>query len=798
METLSLLTAWAVMPSGVASVQAGTATAVSGNLPRYKDKQLPFDQRVADLLARMTLEEKVGQLLNVLGWEMYEKTGDRIGPSGSFKRLLKERQVGSLYGVLRADPWTRVTLKTGLSPRQSAEAINALQRYTIENTRLGIPLLIAEECTHGHMAIGATVFSTAIGQASTFNPDLIRKMGSAIAHETRTAGGNVAYGPILDLAREPRWSRVEETYGEDPVLCGQMGVAMVEGFQAAGLNTPGAVLATLKHFAAYGQPEGGHNGGPVHVGQRELHSMLLPPFKAAVQAGAGSVMSSYNEIDGVPCTADKSLLTTVLRDQWKFRGFVVSDLDGIPALAQAHHTAATTTHAAGLAVNAGVDADLGGSAYTKLLEAIEEGLVSQETLDRAVSRVLLAKFKLGLFENPYSEPARAERVVGSSEHRQLAREVARQSIILLKNADGLLPLDKNVPAVAVIGPNANNVYNQLGDYTAPQADGAVVTVLEGIRKKVSSQTTVRFAKGCAIRGSSKDGFAEALDAVQQSSVAIVVLGGSSARDFGTQFENTGAARPPIDADGSDMESGEGFDRATLDLAGVQLDLLQQIVRTGKPVVLVLIKGRPLLLNWPAQHVPAIVDAWYPGQEGGNAIADVLFGDYNPAGRLPVSVPRSVGQLPVFYNRNASQRNDYMDEVALPLFPFGHGLSYTQFSYANLQVAVQENANDVAVNVTAEITNTGTRSGDEVVQLYLCDVVSSVTTPLKALKAFRRVSIRPAETQTVRFTLGSEEMALLNQEMRWVVEPGRYEVMLGSSSEDTRLRSQFDIAQPITL
>ncbi len=764
----------------------------SAENPAYRNAALPVETRVRDLLSRMTLDEKVAQLQDVLGWEMYAKDGKSAGASDKFRQTMKERPVGALYGLFRADPWSKVTLETGLSPRQSAEAANSIQRYAIENSRLGVPLLFSEECVHGHMAIGATVYPTSIGQASTWNPALIERVARATSAETRAAGGNVCYGPILDVSREPRWSRVEETYGEDPVLISRMGEAVVRGFQSAGLKSPDATLATLKHFAGYGQPEGGHNGAPTHAGPRELRDVLLPAFRAAVQAGAGSVMTAYNDIDGVPSVTNEWLLNDVLRKEWGFRGFVVSDLGGIEAIAGNSRIARDKAGAAVLAVRAGVDQDLGGGAYTDLVEAVKSGRVSGEVIDRAVSRVLQAKFELGLFENPYADPARAERVIGSAEHRELARQVARESVVLLRNERNVLPLAKDLGSIAVVGPNADSVYNQLGDYTAPQPAGKVVTVLEGIRRKLGTKTAVRYAKGCAIRGTSTSGFAEALAAVRQSDVAVVVLGGSSARDFNTLFASTGAASPSLDASGSDMEAGEGFDRATLGLAGVQLDLLREIVATGKPVVLVLIKGRPLTLDWPVEHVPAILDSWYPGEEGGNAIADVLFGDYNPAGRLPISVPRSAGQLPVFYNALGRARANYIEMDGAPLFGFGYGLSYTRFAYTNLQVAAREQQAGVTVSVAVDIANTGGRDGDEVVQVYARPLTASVSTPVLALKAFERVHLAAAEKRTVRFTLTGADLALYDQQMRHVVEAGEFEVLVGGASTDLGQRARFTV------
>lgn len=785
-----------------AMVEPVSAQTTNAAPPPYKDAALPIDRRVADLLGRMTLDEKVGQLACPLGWPMYAKRPDgSVAVSDKFKQIVTSRCPGALWGLQRADPWTKVTLSGGLSPAQAAEAANAIQRYAIEHSRLGIPLLLAEECPHGHMAIGATVFPTAIGQASTWNPELIGRMARAIAAETRGCGGNVGYGPVLDLAREPRWSRVEETYGEDPLLVASMGEAMVRGFQGDRLSDAHSILSTLKHFAAHGIPEGGHNAGVANVGPRELRSALLPPFEAAVRAGAGSVMSAYNEIDGVPCSSDHWLLTDLLRDEWGFDGFVVSDLYAINGLQSGQHVARNLDDAAAMAINAGVDLDLGASAFTgPLLTAIKSGHVSEATLDRAVGRVLRAKFRLGLFDKPYVDPT-ATKLVNGDEHRRLAREVARQSIILLKNANDTLPLKKDLDSIAVIGPNADSVYNQLGDYTAPQPEGKVVTVLEGIRRAVGKGTVVRYAKGCGIRNPSTDGFAEALDAAKQSSAIVIVLGGSSARDFNTLFEGTGAAKPQaaMDASGAEMEAGEGFDRATLDLAGVQMDLLKQVVALGKPTVLVQIAGRPLNLNWAAEHVPAILCAWYPGEQGGAAVADALFGDANPAGRLPISVPRSVGQLPVYYNHKPDARRDYLDETAQPLYPFGFGLSFTHFDYANVQATVSDTTDaNLQVTVTASVTNTGPRDGEEVVQCYLHDEISSVTRPVWSLAAFRRVALKAGETSAVTFALPARALALWDRQMRHVVEPGAFRVGVGSSSADARHEARFEIKREVSI
>lgn len=767
--------------------------ATGGGAPEYQNPRLPTAERVNDLVGRMTTEEKIGQLLILEGWKLYRKSGSTALLDSSVEDVVVRQKAGAIYGVFRADPWTKVTLQSGIGPLQSAEIANALQKFAIEHSRLHIPLLLVEECPHGHMALGDAVFPTGLGQASTFDPALIQTMAQAIAAETRSTGGNVCYGPVVDIARDLRWSRIEEGYGEDPFLAGSMTTAAVRGLQRDSLAEMDAVVATLEHFAGAGDPEGGHNLAEVHAGARELEEILLAPFRAGVAAGARSVTASYNTLDGVPNTANRWLLTDLLRGQWGFRGFVASDLGAIERLVKTDGVAADLTQAAALALNAGLDSDLGGQAFPHLAEALKTGAVSEQTLDAAVARVLAAKFDLGLFDEPYVSAAKAGVVVDSPEHRKVARDLARESIILLKNADRTLPLSKSLSSIAVIGPNADSVYNQLGDYTAPQAEGHTVTVLAGIRKAVGSQATVRYVRGCGIRSPSTAEFGPALEAVRQSDAAIVVLGGSSARDFRTAFDASGAALPSLSADGSEMDSGEGTDRGTLNLPGVQEELLKKIIALGKPVVLVLIEGRPLSIDWAAENVAAIVEAFYPGEEGGNAIADVLFGDYNPGGRLPVSMPRSAGQLPIFYG---DERPDYVDMKAAPLFPFGFGLSYTTFAYHDLQVAGDDAHSSADVSV--RVTNTGSARGDEVAQLYLHERVASVGRPAKLLKGFVRLHLDPGATETVHFHLGPWDLALFGSESKWVVERGTFDVMVGSASTDIRERGEFTISRTQTL
>lgn len=768
----------------------------NGRLDIYENPAFTIQERVSDLLSQMTLEEKIGQMLTSLGWPMYERQGSVIRLTEQLTKEIEEYHTGSLWGFMRADPWTQRTLTTGLSPDLAAKASNMLQKFAIEHGRLGIPLFLAEECPHGHMAIGTTVFPTSIGQASTWNPGLIQRMGQAIAAEVSVQGAHIGYGPVLDLARDPRWSRVEETYGEDSYLNGVMGAALVRGFQND-LGNGKSVIATLKHFAAYGWTEGGHNGGSAHIGSREMEEAIYPPFREAVAAGALSVMSSYNEIDGIPCTANYNLLTEVLKRRWLFDGFVVSDLYAIGGLRE-HGVAATDYEAAVKAVNAGVDSDLGTTVYAgQLVDAVRAGDVSEIVINDAVSRILCLKFRMGLFDHPFVDEKLPAQTVASSEHVELAREVARQSMILLKNENALLPLNKDIKTIAVVGPNADNVYNMLGDYTAPQSEKTVITVLDGIRQKVSANTRIMYAKGCAIRDSSKIGFQEAIEAARQSEVVIMAVGGSSARDFSSKYEETGAAKIS-NTHISDMESGEGYDRSTLELLGKQRELIYEIRKLGKPIVLVLVKGRPLLLEGVENEVDAIVDAWYPGMQGGNAIADVIFGDYNPAGRLTISVPRSVGQLPVYYNtKRKGNRSKYIEEEGTPHYPFGYGLSYTSFGYSDMQTEVVETADDCQVSVSVMVRNEGSCDGDEVVQLYLRDEVASFTTPLKQLRGFQRIHLKVGETKKITFLLDKKSLGIYMQNGEWAVEPGCFVLMIGRSSEQIVQQKEIKITRKYT-
>ena len=753
------------------------------SLPAYKDPSFSIDVRLSDLLSRMTLEEKVGQLLCPLGWEMYEIHGSEVHPSGKFKQLIKERNVGMLWATYRADPWTKKTLANGLNPEMAAKAGNALQKYVMENTRLGIPMFLAEEAPHGHMAIGATVFPTGIGMAATWSPELVKEVGQVIAKEIRSQGGHISYGPVLDLTRDPRWSRVEETFGEDPVLSGILGASMVDGLGGGNLSQKYATIATLKHFLAYAVPEGGQNGNYASVGIRDLHQNFLPPFRKAIDAGALSVMTSYNSIDGIPCTSNHYLLTQLLRNEWKFRGFVVSDLYSIEGIHESHFVAPTKENAAIQSVMAGVDVDLGGDAYTNLCHAVQSGQMDKAVIDTAVCRVLRMKFEMGLFEHPYVDPKIAAKTVRRKEHIELARKIAQSSITLLKNENSILPLSKTINKVAVIGPNADNRYNMLGDYTAPQEDSNVKTVLDGIITKLSP-SRVEYVRGCAIRDTTVNEIEQAIEAARRSEVVIVVVGGSSARDFKTSYKETGAA---VAEEGSvsDMECGEGFDRASLSLLGRQQELLESLQKTGKPLIVVYIEGRPLEKNWASEYADALLTAYYPGQEGGNAIADVLFGDYNPSGRLPISVPRSVGQIPVYYNQKAPRNHDYVEVSSSPLYSFGYGMSYTTFEYSDLQV-VQKSAR--CFEVSFKVKNTGKYDGEEVSQLYMRDEYASVVQPMKQLKHFERFHLKKGEEKKVTFVLTEEDFFLVNYTLKKVVESGNFHLMIGAASNDIRLQN----------
>lgn len=738
--------------------------------PAYKNPKLAISDRVVDLLPRMTLEEKVAEI-----------AGGRRADNGLIDTTgqLRFKTVEELFREM-----FRVDNK--MTPRERALAHNALQRYQMEKSRLGIPLLAFGEALHGYMAYGSTSFPQAIGLASTWDPALIKKVFNAAGDEMASSGANQAFTPVLDLARDPRWGRTEETYGEDPYLGARIGVAAIEGLQGdTYLIDRHHVLATAKHFTAHGQPESGTNTAPANFSERELREFYLFAFEAAIrEAHAGSVMASYNEIDGVPSHINSWLLDRVLRQEWGFDGYVTSDGGGLQMLYQVHGVAADNAEAARKALAAGVDFDLSdGSVYHTLLDQVRQGIVPEAQLDRAVARVLAAKFRLGLFENPYVDPDYAEKITNSPEHRTLAQKAAEEEIILLKNDNHLLPLDlKKLESIAVIGPNAADVH--IGGYARDPGHG--VSVLDGIRERVGSSAKVLYSEGCKITTGKQgwDGWYEnntqladpkdqqssiqaAVALAKKSDVALVVVGE-------TESTNREAW--------SEEHLG---DRDSLDLLGAQEQLVKAIVDTGVPTVVLLINGRPLSINYIAAHVPAILEGWYLGQEGGTAAARVLFGDVNPGGKLPITFPRSVGQLPDYYNHKPSRNRSYIFTSRTPLFPFGYGLSYTTFTFENLKVEPAVIAPGGTAKVTVDITNTGDREGDEVPQLYIHQRVSSQTRPVLALRGFQRIHLQSKEKKSVSFTLTPFDLSIFDEHMQRIVEPGVFDVYVGPSSTDTK-------------
>ncbi len=758
--------------------------------PKYKDAKVAAARRVKDLLSRMTLAEKAAQMMCV--WQ--QKAQKLVDEKGEFdlakaKKAFKQGHGLGQVGRPSDAGAPATTLWLGRTARQMAELTNAIQKFFIEESRLGIPVIFHEECLHGHAANEGTSFPQPIGLGATFNPDLVEALYALTAHEARARGTHQALTPVVDVARDARWGRVEETYGEDPHLNTQLGIAAVRGFQGdATFKDKKRVIATLKHFAAHGQPESGQNCAPVNVSERVLRETFLHPFKDCLQkAGCISVMASYNEIDGVPSHASKWLLRDVLRKEWGFKGFVVSDYYAIWELSyrpdtHGHAVAADKKEACKLAVEAGVNIELPEpDCYLHLVELVRKGVLKEKQLDDLIAPMLLWKFKLGLFDDPYVDPAEAERIVSCEAHRELARQAAREVITLLKNENNLLPLNPaKLKTVAVIGPNANRPL--LGGYSgAPRQN---VTVLEGIKARLGDEVKVLHSEGCKITvGGSwqqdavvasdpvedRQQIAEAIQVARQADVILLAIGGN---------EQTSREAWSLTHMG---------DRASLDLIGHQDELLDAMVATGKPVVALIFNGRPLAINHVAQKASAILECWYLGQECGHAVADVVFGDYNPGGKLPISIPRSVGQLPIFYNHKPSARRGFLWDDAKPLFPFGFGLSYTTFTVNNARLARKKIRRDDSTRVFVDVTNTGKRTGSEVVQLYIRDLVSSVTRPVKELKGFKKIELPPGETQTVALDITPESLAFYDIHMDYVVEPGEFEIMVGTSSRDMDLQ-----------
>ena len=744
------------------------------------------DERVAGLLARMTLEEKAAQLGSA--WVFQLAQGGDISPGGV---ELMRHGLGQV---------TRVSGASSLDAEGAARLANAIQRHLVEETRLGIPAIIHEEICSGLMARQAVVFPQAIGLASTWEPDLAEELADAIRVQMRAVGAHQGLSPVLDVCRDPRWGRTEETFGEDPYLVSRFGVAFTRGLQGTAIRS--GVVATLKHFVGYGASDGGMNWAPAGIPPRALREVYLHPFEAAVRVGgARSVMNAYNEIDGVLCAADRDLLTGILREEWGFDGIVVSDYFSIRQLADYHRLAVDGESAAALALEAGLDAELPATdCYgAPLLRAIEAGLASEEALDIAVRRVLCTKFDLGLFDDPYVDVAAASRASATPAHRELARTIARKSLVLLKN-DGVLPLAADA-SVAVIGPNADAARNLFGDYAYPAHVESLQNVLDSGRSSLSSPgvetaeiepvvidspsvldalraqfANVSFARGCDITEPADDGFAEAAELAAAADVAVLVLGDKSGLT-------------------EDCTRGEFRDRASFDLPGAQEELARAVLATGTPVVLVLVAGRPSGSTWLHEQCAAVVMAWLPGEEGADAIADVVSGVTNPGGRLPLSYPRTVGQVPVFYAHKASGGRsqpvgDYVDELASPLYPFGHGLSYTTFELSDTRVAEPI---DGEIVVETNVTNTGTRAGDEVVQLYTRDPQASITRPERELKSFLRLTLDAGETRRITFRVPVGQLGFYDRDLNYVVEPGAIEVFLGQSSAELVLAGTVSVS-----
>jgi beta-glucosidase len=758
---------------------------------RYRDPTASVDDRVDDLLERMTLDEKVAQLGGL--W-----ITDLVSPDGFDEGLAADRLHHGIGHV------TRIGASTGLRPAESAALMNAVQHYAVDRTRLGVPVVVHEESTGGYCARDATVFPQAIGLAATWDPAIVQDVAAVIREQLRAVGARQTLAPVLDIARDPRWGRVEETYGEDPVLAGAIGTAYVRGLQTDDLRN--GVICTGKHFLGYGLPEGGMNHAPVHLGPRELREVFAEPFAAAIRdAGLASIMNSYSSIDGLPCAGAASILTDLLRDELGFDGLVVADYYAVALLITHHRTAADKAAAAAQALSAGLDLELPAlDCYRGLSRLVHDGTMDVALVDRAVRRVLASKFRLGLFEQPFVDAENAQAVFETLPQRDLARRVAARSIVLLRNEVGLLPLDlEHIGRVAVIGPLANSERGLQGDYhypahaeivyessdsssVLPQAGGAFapgphytahVTPLVGLTIAIGDWAEIEFEAGCAVSGVDTSGIDAAVLAAERADVALVFVGGES----GLMPHST---------------VGEARDASDLGLTGVQQQLVEAVVSTGTPTAVIVVGGRVFALPWIAANAAAVLQAWLPGEEGGNAIADVLLGTVNPGGRLPVSLPRSVGQVPVHSGfRSGGGRsqfwNDYIDGPTSPLFPFGHGLSYTSFAYDGL--SIDTGSTNEPTSVSIDVTNRGPRAGDEVVQLYVTDEVASVARPFRALVGFVRIALAAGESANVTFTVHPSRLAFYDPAMRFICEPGQFTFAIGASWADIRARQAVDLA-----
>lgn len=758
--------------------QAGDQT------PLYLDPKQPVEARVDDLISRMTLKEKIGQLnLPALEEGHLGKTlADKMETARKLTAGTYNNEIGPVAGFFG--------LASTISPngtRQQAEFMNELQKIAVTQTRLKIPLLEDAEGTHGPIFQQATVFPEGLAIGSTFDLPLVKAIYATDAREARAVGVHSLSTLVLELDRDPRMGRNEEAYTEDPYLGAQIARNITEGAQGTDLAAPDKAIALMTDFPTQSEPASGLERGAIELSERYIREIVLPPWKAAFQAGALGVMAGYPEVEDVPAHGSAKWMTDVLRQELGFKGFVTSEGDGFDTLIY-DHIVPTQKEAGAVALWAGVDLNITYEpAYLgPLVENVEQGRVPMEWVDRAVRRVLGVKFQLGLFEHPYVDVDRAVRVMHSTENQELALTTAREGMVLLKNERNLLPLHKDLKSIAVIGPNANNVLNLLGDY-APQPEH-LQTILDGIKAKVSPSTQVTYARGCEILSPDESGIAAAVEAARHAEVAIVVVGEGQWGVLGHKGE------PPTD--------GEGYDVASLDLTGVQENLIKAVFATGTPTVVVLVNGRPLSVRWIAAHVPALVEAWQPGERGGEAVADVLFGDYNPSGRLAITIPRSVGQLPAYYDYKPAKTywmkrawthvDGYVDMPATPLYPFGYGLAYTQFAYSNLRISPARIYSGGHAQIQVDVQNTGARAGEETVQLYLHEQFAPVSTPIKQLRGIGKVQLAPGEKKTVSFTVGPEDLQLLDRNLHWAVVPGTFDVMVGSSSADIALQGTLQV------
>jgi beta-glucosidase len=722
----------------------------------YLNPKLPITQRVKDLLGRMSLHEKILQMQH-----LHDITGTET---------LKENSYGC-------------AVNTDLDAAKAATTFAALQNYVKEKTKWGIPVLTCTEALHGAYQGNCTIYPQAIAQGSTFNPDLVRRMAEFISKDLKAMNIKQVLSPDLDVARELRWGRVEETYGEDPFLNGTMGVAYVKTCKK------NDIVCTPKHFIAHGSPTAGLNLASVSGGEREFRSIYLVPFEKVIkEAKPLSIMNCYSSYDDIPVAGSQYYLTDLLRNELGFKGYVYSDWGSVEMLRYFHHTASTNAEAAKQAVEAGIDLEAAGSCFLELEKMVQEKKIEIKYIDQAVSRILYVKFASGLFDNPINHDIDLNTTIHSKESIALAKEIADESIILLKNNNALLPLSVDkYKSIAVIGPNANQF--EPGDYSWTRTNEHGVTALQGLKNLIGNSVDIHYAKGCDAWGQKKEGFQEAFDAVKKSDVAIVVVGTES----GTFTDNKNAS------------CGEGFDLSDLKLPGVQEDLIKEIKALGKPIIVVLLAGKPLAIPWIKDNADAIVVQWYGGEQQGNALADMLYGKTNPSGRLNVSFPQSVGHLPCFYNYRPSDKGfyhqpgsmdkpgrDYVFSNPDALWSFGYGLSYTTFNYIDATVSKSIVNPKDTITIDVKIKNTGSMDGKEVVQLYVRDVVSSVVTPIKQLKAFQKVSFKAGEIKTIRLTLPINDLFLYNKDMKRVVEPGEYELQIGAASNDIRITKKITI------